>query len=91
MVEHKKSSVPGALSLSPLDNSRMCKVYNEYKICNVQREGPAGWAGFESMFIDWKPPPLIPDRLSDVLPGWVWGFFTFYELESSRLLSRQQI
>jgi hypothetical protein len=25
-------------------------------------------AGLESMFIDWKPPPPIPDQLSDVLP-----------------------
>jgi hypothetical protein len=33
----------------------------------IQREGPAGWAGFESMFIDWKPPPPILNRLSDVL------------------------
>ncbi len=34
----------------------------------MQREGPAGQAGFESMFIDWKPPPPIPDWLSDVVP-----------------------
>ncbi len=82
----KRSLVPGASSSSSLDGSRMCKVYDEYEICNMQREGPAGWAGFESMFIDWKPPPPIPDWLSDVLPGRVWGFFTFYELELSRLL-----
>jgi hypothetical protein len=47
----------------------------------MQREGPARWAGLESMFIDWKPPTPILDWLSDVLPGWVWGFFTIYELE----------
>jgi hypothetical protein len=65
---------PGPLSLSLLNDSRMCKVYNKYKICNMQREGPAGRAGFESMFIDWNPPPPILDWLSNVLPGWVWGF-----------------
>jgi hypothetical protein len=46
----------------------MHKICNEYEICNMQREGPAGRAGFESMFIDWTPPPLIPDWLSNVLP-----------------------
>ncbi len=51
-----------------LDDSRMCKLYNEYKICNMQREDPARWAGFKSMFIDWKLPPLILDWLADVLP-----------------------
>ena len=49
----------------------------------MQREGPPGWSGFESMFIDWKPHPPIPDWLSDVIPGWV-GVFAFYELESLR-------
>ncbi len=24
-----------------------------------------------------KPPPLIPDRLSNVFLGWVWGFFIY--------------
>jgi hypothetical protein len=34
----------------------------------MQWVGLARWVGLESMFIDWKPPPLIPDRLSNVLP-----------------------
>jgi hypothetical protein len=46
----------------------MCKVYNEYETCTLQREGPVGWAGFESMCIDWKPSPPILDQLSNVLP-----------------------
>ncbi len=31
-------------------------VNMKYAISNMQRECPAGWAGFESMFIDWKNP-----------------------------------
>ncbi len=89
LPNNERSSVPGASSSSLLDNSMMCKVYNEYEICNIQRVGLAGRAGFESMFIDWNPPSPIPDWLSDMLPGWVLGFFTFFELESSRLLSRR--
>jgi hypothetical protein len=68
LPNNKRSLVPGASSSSSLDISRMCKVYNEYETCNMQREGPAGRAGFELMFIDWKPPPPISDRLSNVLP-----------------------
>jgi len=41
-----------------------------------------GWVWINVLLIGKTPPP-IPDRLSDVLPEWVWGFFTFYELESS--------
>ena len=50
----ERSLVPGALSSSSLDDSRLYKIYNEYEICNMQRDGPDGWAGFKSMFIDWK-------------------------------------
>ena len=73
----ERSLAPEALSSSSLNDSWLYKIYNEYKICNMQREGPASQAGFESMFIDWESPPPIPDRLSDVLSGWVWGFL-FY-------------
>jgi hypothetical protein len=88
LLNNERSLVPGASSSSLLDNSRVCKVYNEYKICSMQREGPVGWAGFESMFIDWKPPPPILDRLSNVLVkrtvpisrnhGHPWLFFHFF-------------
>ena len=50
----ERSLVPGTLSSSSLDDSRLYKIYNEYEICNMQRDGPDGWAGFKSMFIDWK-------------------------------------
>ena len=38
--------------------------------------------GLNKCLLTGNPPPPIPDRLSDMLPvpGWVWGFFTFYEL-----------
>jgi hypothetical protein len=74
LPNNKRSLVPGALSSSSHNNSRMSKLYNECAICNMQRKGFAGRAGFESMFIDRKPPPPIPDHLFDLLPGWVWGF-----------------
>jgi len=32
----ERSSVPGASSSSSLVNTRLCKVYNEYKICKMQ-------------------------------------------------------
>ena len=41
-------------SSSSVDDSRLCKIYNEYETCNMRREGPVGQAGFESMFVDWK-------------------------------------
>ena len=63
----------------------------QYAICrgSVLPDG----LGLNQCFLIEKNPPPIPDPdwLSDVLPGWVWGFFTFYELESSRLLSRRSI
>ena len=67
-------------------DSRLCKIYNEYEICKMQyvKGGSCrtGWVWINVLLIG-KPPPPIPDRLSDVLPGWVWGFFTFCELELS--------
>jgi hypothetical protein len=54
-ISAKRSSVPGAqASSSSVDDSRLCKIYNEYETCNMRREGPVGRAGFESMFIDRK-------------------------------------
>jgi len=78
-------------SSSSLDDSRLCKIYNEYETCNMQREVLPDWLCLNQCLLIGKPPPPIPDQLSDVLPGWVWGCFTFYELESSRLSSRRSI
>ena len=67
-------------------DSRLCKIYNEYEICKMQyvKGGSCrtGWVWINVLLIG-KPATPIPDRLSDVLPGWVWGFFTFCELELS--------
>ena len=32
----------------------------KYATCSMQREATAGWAGLESMFIDWKTPSPDP-------------------------------
>ena len=47
--------------------------------------------GSSQCLLNGKPPPPILDWLSNVLPRWVWGFFTFYELELSRPLLQQLI
>jgi hypothetical protein len=73
----KRSLVPGAPSLLLLDDSRLYKIYNEYEICNMQRDGPAGWAGFESMFIDWKTPSPNPGLAIQFASRVGLGFFTF--------------
>jgi len=36
VVQVERSSVPGALSSSSLDDSRLCKIYSEFEICNMQ-------------------------------------------------------
>ena len=93
----KKFGTRSFKRLPLLNDRRLCKkckiICNEYEIFNMQREGSVSvrLAGFESMFIDWKPPPPIPDWLFNVLPGWVWGFFTFYKLKSLRLFPRRPI
>ncbi len=60
-----------------LDDSRLYKIYNKYEICNMQRDGPAGWAGFESMFIDWKTPSPNPGSAIQCASRVGLGFFTF--------------
>jgi hypothetical protein len=49
----------------------MCKIYNEYEICKMQyvKGGSCrtGWVLINVLLIG-KPPPPIPDRLSDVVP-----------------------
>ena len=48
-----------------------------YEICIApERECPAGRAGFEIdvLVIDSNPLPRSRIGLSDVFPGWVWGF-----------------
>ena len=62
----------------------------QYAICrgSVLPDG----LGLNQCLLIGKPPPPIPDQLlCDVLPGWVWGFFTFCELESLRLSPRRSI
>ena len=52
----------------------------EYEICTAsKRECPAGRAGFgiDVLVIDSNPLPRSRIGLSDVFPGWVWGFFIF--------------
>ena len=44
LPNNERSLVPGASSSSSLVYTRLCKIYNY-----MQREGPAGRAGFESM------------------------------------------
>ncbi len=73
----ERSSVPGAPSSSLLDDSRLYKIYNEYETCNMQRDGPAGWAGFESMFLDWKTPSPNPGSAIRCASRVGLGVFTF--------------
>jgi hypothetical protein len=60
--------VPGALSSSSLNNSRLCKIYNKYEdaICKKGRV-LLDRLGLNQWFVDWKNPPPIPDQLSNVL------------------------
>ncbi len=73
LPNNKRSLVPGASSSSSLDNSRLCKIYIEYEICNMQYAICRGSVlsdglGLNQCLLIGKNPPLIPDRLSNALP-----------------------
>ena len=72
LLNNERSLVSGALSLLSLNDSRLCKIYYEYKICNMQyvKGGSCrtGWVWFNVYWLE-NPPPLIPDRISDVFPS----------------------
>ena len=47
LPKNERSLVPGASSLLSLDDSRLCKIYSEYEICNMQYvEGVSCWTGW---------------------------------------------
>jgi hypothetical protein len=49
----------------------------------MQRDGPAGWAGFESMFIDWKTPSPNPGLAIRCASRVGLGFFTFLQTRAA--------
>jgi hypothetical protein len=79
----RKKFILGAPSSLSLDDSRLYKIYNEYEICNMQRDGPAGRAGFESMFIDWKTPSPNPGLAIRCASRVGLDFFTFLQTRAA--------